>query len=521
MIWFAMLPIFIAASDRPVVQLENVKIVGIRINQHEEFRGIPYARADRWRLPETVVLEPGSTFDAGFFGPHCYQGQRSGAEYIQMTKKLVTPPKDPQPSERDCLNLNILRPIGTPPAQGWPVEVSIHGGIFAVGSNHRAGDYPDVSMDTMRSTLVVKINYRVNAFGFALIGIVGNFGLHDQIAAFRWVQANIDSFGGNPGQVCITGYSAGSMAVQHLMLLVGHDEKLKGLFHRAIMQSGTTQTLPLQTLDDARNVTRHLAAALGCPIENTNSMEECLRGMSADEIVKVIQEKKWLFCWGPVRDGSLIDYDPVEAMAAGRFHRVPVLLTFIIDDASLYLPFIGRQDNPEYGKMLSKNLTEPEKVLSLYPLAEFGGSGSRQAIRMATDSFFRAPMYQVWLWLQAQGVPSVFYRLTAPFSWYHYYQTADYNPLLGHHHTCDKVLLDGHALSPDHPCPDREPILRMRQVFTRFIAKGELDPNALPSALGNAEDETGDWQARLAYWCPDSQIKIKLAAWGIRLPPIQ
>lgn len=118
-----------------------------------------------------------------------------------------------------------------------PVLVFIHGGAFITGSNNSKVYSPSFLMT--EDIVFVTTNYRVGILGFlrlndTSLGVTGNAGLKDQALALKWIQKNISKFGGDPGNVTIFGESAGSASVSYQVL----SPASKGLFHKAIMQSG-------------------------------------------------------------------------------------------------------------------------------------------------------------------------------------------------------------------------------------------------------------------------------------------
>ncbi len=147
---------------------------------------------------------------------------------------------DPGAFSEDCLYLNVWAPASA--AQPLPVMVWLHGGGFTIG----AGSLPpyDGKALASRDVVVVTVNYRLGHLGFfahpALEEEAGerlyNFALLDQIAALQWVQENIHAFGGDAANVTLFGESAGARSVLSLMA----SPKAKGLFHKAIIQSGYT-----------------------------------------------------------------------------------------------------------------------------------------------------------------------------------------------------------------------------------------------------------------------------------------
>lgn len=247
------------------------------------FKGIPYAKPPvaelRWRPPQPV--EPWSGVrPATSFGPRCIQVPRP-------TMSLSYFP--PEPESEDCLYLNIWAPARTG-TERCPVMVWFHGGGYNLGS----GSLPIYSGEgfARNGVVLVTLNYRLGRLGFLAhpeltaesgYGASGNYGLLDQLAALRWVQRNIASFGGDPACVTIFGQSAGALSVSYFMA----SPLAKGLFHRAIGQSGagfgpvdrTSGTSDAnQGLPDAERSGVELAARIGA-----NSIAE-LRNRTPYEI---------------------------------------------------------------------------------------------------------------------------------------------------------------------------------------------------------------------------------------------
>ena len=247
-----------------VITVGGGRVRGVWREDLWSFSGIPYARAPegplRWRPPQPPLPWEGVR-DASSFGPIAPQIVAAGG---------IASPSDPDAGDvrsEDCLTLNVWtreipeNPTSTP-ERGRPVMVWIHGGGFTSGSGSvflYRGDHLVRNGDVV----VVTINYRLGALGFlghrALDdpeGYIGNWGLHDQIAALRWVRDHIAQFGGDPGNVTLFGESAGGFSVAALM----GAPSSAGLFHRAIVQSGGVH---VHSVDEAERVADRLAAALG------------------------------------------------------------------------------------------------------------------------------------------------------------------------------------------------------------------------------------------------------------------
>ena len=209
------------------VRVQGGVVRGARDGGDYVFRGIPYAAPPtgplRWKPPGPVSPWP-DVRDATKPAPACLQKSETWnhASYLYASE--------------DCLTLDVR----TPSLEGkWPVMVWIHGGSNRSGSSNGPAD----SNMTDHGVVHVGVQYRLGLLGFmshpALSaeqgGTSGNYALMDQIAALRWVQDNIARFGGDPGNVTIYGESAGSQDVSLLLAA----PTAQGLFHKAILQSGT------------------------------------------------------------------------------------------------------------------------------------------------------------------------------------------------------------------------------------------------------------------------------------------
>jgi para-nitrobenzyl esterase len=202
------------------------------------FRGLPFARPPvgplRFGPPEPP--EPWSGVrDAARFGPSAAQ---NGALVGPLMSLGISR------TGEDCLYLNIWTPGAD--RGGRPVLVWVHGGAFILGSGSQML-YDGATLARHGDVVVVTINYRLGALGFLRLRdrfgerlpATGNEGLLDQVAALEWVRSEIAAFGGDPGNVTIFGESAGAMSCATLLGV----PRARGLFHRAILQSGAANYL--------------------------------------------------------------------------------------------------------------------------------------------------------------------------------------------------------------------------------------------------------------------------------------
>lgn len=295
------------------------------------FRGVPFAAPPvgplRFRPPQPPVpwdgVRPATTF---------------GPAPAQVSGPLSSLPGFAvDDTDEDCLTLNVW----TPAADGGsrPVMVWVPGGGFAQGSGSQA-IYDGAALAGRGDVVVVTMNYRLGALGFLYldpgVGIDGyraNLGLLDQVAALRWVQANIAGFGGDPDNVTVFGESAGAMSVTCLLGL----PEAHGLFRRAVAQSGAS--LDMLTPDRAQAVTDHFLGHLG--LRPGDAVK--LLDLPLDALLSAQQECATSFRrlaeglpFRPVTDGDVLPRPPVEALAGGAARHVPLLIGTNLDEWRLF-----------------------------------------------------------------------------------------------------------------------------------------------------------------------------------------
>jgi len=240
--------------DYPIANTKYGEVAGRFRNGVELFAGIPYASPPvgnlRFAAPSPLESWEGVK-DAKRFSPASPQLPGEG-----LTDRF------PVLWDEDCLYLNVVTPASD--GKKRPVYVWIHGGAYRRGQGGVAW-YDGTSFASRGDVVVVTINYRLGAFGFTELGkhfgekfsSSGLNGLLDQIAALQWVQENIASFGGDPDQVTVGGESAGAFSVANLLA----SPLAKGLFHRAIAQSGAA--FHIHEPDAGADIASELLEALG------------------------------------------------------------------------------------------------------------------------------------------------------------------------------------------------------------------------------------------------------------------
>ena len=308
------------------------------------YRGIPYAspptRQLRWRPPQTVEPWEG-TRAANSYAPGCSQIFRRADSYFGPGADTV---------DEDCLYLNVWTAAQDATA-GLPVMVWIHGGALTRGT----GALPGYRGDRLagRGVVMVTINYRLGPFGYLAHpllseesehGSSGNYGILDQIAALRWVQGNIEAFGGDPGRVTIFGESAGAWSVSTLQA----SPLARGLFHRAIGQSGgrfggtahlretslvgtSAEEIGASFVEGMLANNQRLTMELG---EDVPVELEFMRRATADEILDFMASRDQPFRTSENVDGWVLEQSIYDTFAAGAQHDVPVIVGANADEGT-------------------------------------------------------------------------------------------------------------------------------------------------------------------------------------------
>jgi para-nitrobenzyl esterase len=227
-------PVANANLHPPVVDIKGGKIRGLREGKTYSFLGIRYAEAERFGQPKPVKPWDGVK-NAQVWGPVCPAPEQttvSGDELVFPHRYFV--------ANEHCQYLNVWTQALTP-ARKKPVMVWMHGGGFTNGSSMESYAYDGRSLSEFGDVVVVSVNHRLNILGTLDLSAYGSpyansrqTGMADLVASLQWVQENIATFGGDPGNVMIFGQSGGGGKVIRLM----HMPEAKGLFHRVSAQSG-------------------------------------------------------------------------------------------------------------------------------------------------------------------------------------------------------------------------------------------------------------------------------------------
>jgi para-nitrobenzyl esterase len=466
------------------------------------FLGLPFAAPPtgnlRWRPPSPPAGWRGVR-DATDFGPSSPQPQN---------------PALTGPASEDCLYLNVYTPAPGSSGDRLPVLVWIHGGRFTLGAGR---DYDGTKL-AADGIVVVTTNHRLGALGFlahpALAsrpgGPSGNYGLMDQRAALRWVQSNIRRFGGDPDNVTIAGQSSGGTSV--LAHLVSRGSR--GLFHRAIVQSGSF-ALTQQSLAAAEADGEAFAVKAGCPEQTAES----LRHLPVADLVSNFPGA----AIPGVVDGAVLEESVGTALAAGRFARVPIINGINHDEERVFVtaaeavvggafvpvpePVTAESYQRVIAAVLGVPATRAAAIAAEYPLGAYP-SPPVAFSTLVSDANFACPALQIDRWT-SKWVPTFAYEFNddnAPLR----YPPPLIGPPVATHKSEFPYLFD----LPDAPLqeplsPDQQALAAsMRAAWANFAASG----NPASVAAGWPAFASSDGAPVLSLVPPRPQAETDYAA---------
>ncbi|KAA8898990.1 hypothetical protein TRICI_006414 [Trichomonascus ciferrii] len=354
-------------GEEPLAQTSNGPYKGAYLPEFDQdaFLGIPYAQPPVGELrfePAKEVSETwGEVRNATVYQNSCYwTGNGFDNEGLNVSE--------------DCLTLNIVRPAGYAHTK-LPVGVWIHGGGFNWGASQR--DVYNLSYPVEQSVkggtpiVAVSVNYRLSGWGFlASKDIVknkkANNGILDQRLALKWVERNIEAFGGDPNQVTIWGESAGGMSVAlHITGYGGEDAET--LFHRGIMESGAVETNSFNSMDDFEANYDNVTKQVGC--NDADDTLACLKKVPAGQLNDIFNQSSLKYA--PVLDGELIPDYPNNLMDQGKFAKIPVIVGANMDEGTSFgLGNVNTTDEVVQGlQMVYPNIVNStaKRLLEYYP----------------------------------------------------------------------------------------------------------------------------------------------------------
>ena len=393
-------------AEQSIAEIASGRIRGAASAGIHAFLGIPYgaSTAGRGRFMPPRRPEPWS----GIRDCLAYAGRAPQAPSLQQRPELsdLSGAPDSVPESEDCLTLNVWTPgLGgsSGAAAKRPVMVWFHGGAFSYGSANTAR-LNGTALASRQDVVVVSVNQRLNILGHLHLAEVGgrdfaqsgNAGTLDMLAALEWVRDNINRFGGDTGNVTIFGHSGGGGKVSTLMAM----PKAKGLFHRAIIMSGSA--IRLVEGDRAAKIADAVMAELGLGRAGIAEMQS----MPFQQLIAAIAPAQKRvgpspmplldrYDFGPVVDGVLLSGQPFDPKAPAISGTIPVMVGDTKDEAAIFLA-------PD-DKVWTRTLGEDElrtrvtrfagdatdRVLAYYRARHPSANAAELLITIQTDATFR------------------------------------------------------------------------------------------------------------------------------------
>ncbi|XP_077049495.1 carboxylesterase 3 [Siphateles boraxobius] len=314
----------VQTDSGPVVVLKHGSVRGQHMKVKgsekvvEQYLGIPFAQPPvgplRLAAPGPVQGWEGIR-NATQHPPMCLQNP----DIVPLVAKAMKSNFPTTGVSEDCLYLDVYTPSQRLKSEKLPVMVWIHGGALVFSG---ASMFDGSPLAAYENIVVVVIQYRLGMLGYFSTGdklAQGNWGFLDQIAALEWVQENIEGFGGDPQSVTIAGESAGGISTSFLTL----SPMTKGLFHRAIFQSGVATTIgysiknPLMFAKLVANVTE-------CDFSSSEVLVKCIKELTEEQIINATK-KKHIFP-GAIVDGVFLKAPAEEILKSKDFQKVPILV---------------------------------------------------------------------------------------------------------------------------------------------------------------------------------------------------
>ncbi len=324
----------IAGPAVAVASIQSGKVQGFVHNGIYTYRGVPYAKAERFQPPQAMGKWDNTRL-ALMYGNICPQVAANPLANFMFSGPHLN-------QSDDCLNLNVWTP-SISDRKKRPVMVWLHGGGFSGGSSIESYAYDGENLARTGDVVVVSVNHRLNVMGHLDLSAYGsqyansaNVGVMDLVAALQWVKANVAAFGGDADNVTIFGQSGGGAKVLTLM----GTPAAKGLFHKAIEQSGALEGMGMTLL--APRTTRRVAELtlknLGITPEEVEKLKTLPYQDLADASQKALKqtaEEQQLpsvmgngidLMWAPSTDGTYIPVEPVGEKYPELSKDIPLLV---------------------------------------------------------------------------------------------------------------------------------------------------------------------------------------------------
>ena len=403
----------LAGPGIAVVETQAGKIQGYIRNGIYTYHGVPYAQTERFMPPTKVPA---------------WEGIRLALNYGTMSPQDTSPEGDIFPphyfwphweprilaQSYNCQNLNIWTPALDDAKR--PVMVWLHGGGHMMGAATVEDVYDGENLSRTGDVVVVSVNHRLNVEGFLDLSAYGekykdsfNQSTRDIIASLEWIRDNISNFGGNPNNVTVFGQSGGAAKILTLM----GTPSSKGLFHKAILQSGATEDsgMTLTPQDTSRYVTELTIRNLGISPEEIEKLNDVpyaeLATASNKALAQVAEERNIVnalgrrsLMWCPVVDGEFIPENPADKKFVEPAKDIPLMVGSVLNEW-ISMPLLT---NMAITQSDNKNVWDDAKVSEMLT-AKYGDKAETVA-----NAFLKAYPYKkkadalyVDLWLRSRA----------------------------------------------------------------------------------------------------------------------
>jgi para-nitrobenzyl esterase len=445
------------------------------------WKGVPFAKppvgALRWKAP--VDPDPWTTTKTTQkLGNACAQtGRLYGPGQNNQYDATIGTSIGKTTGSEDCLYLNIWAPSTAAATDKLPVIVFVYGGSNITGYT---GDpvYDGAALAKAANAVVVSVNYRVGILGFLASPQLkagldanddsGNYAILDLIKGMKFVNANIAAFGGDPGNVTLMGQSAGAVNIYALMVSPLVVNAKPALFQRLVPLSGGVATASTRSnQSDALlsallvadgTVANTAAATTYIAAQSSADLAAYLRSKSADTLLQTVLTKLvplGLSASNPLNDGTVVPTNPIAAINAGQFLKVPVMAGYARDETKLFpqnlatSPLLGGisgrlLDDPtvfsmafNYDPNAAPTTSLAQWIPAQYLPVTTPVTGFNAETDLYNQSFFIALRKQIFPVLQAQNVPLWWYQ----FNWDE--EPAPFNDIFGAAHTFDLPFIFG------------------------------------------------------------------------------
>jgi para-nitrobenzyl esterase len=478
----------VIASDAATVAETNAgKIRGFKRNGVNIFKGVPYgaSTAGARRFMPPVRPEPWTGIrNALQYGRICpYQ---DSAHFDTNGKNLANSDEDAFVLHRgaaatvpgeDCLRLNLW----TQEINGShkrPVMVYMHGGGFSAGSGHDLLSYDGESLARNHDVVVVTHNHRLNVYGYLNLANLGggeyassaNVGMLDLVAVLEWVRDNVATFGGDPGSVTIFGQSGGGGKVVALMAMPA----AKGLFHRAIVQSGPF--LKSLSPDYSGRLAELVVAELSLSKSQIGELQQIpvdrLSGAAAEAMKKMPRPKSSFrrvygeYDWGPTVDGLILPRHPFDPEAPQISADVPLLTGTNLHEgvSGLDRPEADAKRVEEFNRLVKEEFGDgSQKIIDAYR-RDYPKATPFDLYAIIAAASFRRPAFEQAIRKAALG--------SAPaYSYIYSWRTPVLDNRPGSFHACEIAFAFDNAEICDHYSGGTpEAFVLSKQISTAWVS---------------------------------------------------